>query len=581
MRPKDFSLRLKRHMQNNKIARAVPAQFLYARGCDTIARMMRRIFFAGFILFCVVVLNAPFARADEETLTLLPGQSHNYRFEYKGDKTQIDIVAEAPEGVELYIFVPDNPEPIGQGSRKGNELHWSGKFNVPGVYRAVIENKTGAPILYSVAFLGESVSGVGRIVESAAPPAANVSTQGGRLNLNVNLPTGARRLQSPIVPAQCTPANALPQNINTSIKLCPNEIYPPMHLVGDNIGLFGDDARSAVINGGGRQFVVVMEGTGNWIDGAVIQSSPDARDAGAFLCQYDECVFPTQPEPTKIQGGLAYGGGVLLLGANNLVHDTTVRGGTIGIATVDGYNNVLVGNNLSDLNGWGNFNIRSRSSVFAGNTFNRDDHPCTTPDGRKFENGCETAGWVCLQCAQNLIADNHCEASGNCYYMSGERGLASNHNRFVGNYCAASPNNCFEFTFSQGNTLENNIATAHPQTGAACKYPFWIGGSTVYFGKNEWGCSIGPQIAIEHAIGSTNVPTVALALDKNSAPFVTGAPPAPTAVAIAAASTQTAPAPTAAPTPVKCNRRYRIGLLFDWNKLMLWMDCVATPRRGH
>ena len=26
---------------------------------------------------------------------------------------------------------------------------------------------------------------------------------------------------------------------------------------------------------------------------------------------------------------------------------------------------------------------------------------------------------------QNLIANNHCEASGNCYYLSGERGLAS------------------------------------------------------------------------------------------------------------------------------------------------------------
>ncbi|RIK26598.1 MAG: hypothetical protein DCC52_10155, partial [Chloroflexi bacterium] len=290
------------------------------------------------------------ARAQQETeITLLPGQEHIWRFEYKGDKTEITVVAEAPEGVELGVYEPDATEPVGRGTRRGNEMVWVGKFRAPGVYRAIVTNNTSGPILYSLVVLGESVSGVGRIVESAPPQNANVSTQGGRINLNVNLPTGNRKLTSPIVPANCTPANALPQIINASVKLCPNEIYPPMHFVGNGIGLFGDDARSAVINGGGRQFVVVMEGTGNWIDG--VESAPDERDAGAFLCQYDECIFPTQPEPTKIQGGLAYGGGILLLGNNNVTHDTTVRGGTIGVASVDGYNNFLVGNNLSDLNG--------------------------------------------------------------------------------------------------------------------------------------------------------------------------------------------------------------------------------------
>ncbi len=540
----------------------------------------RRLLALGALLFAFGAVLSPQiaspARAQQETeITLLPGQEHIWRFEYKGDKTEITVVAEAPEGVELGVYEPDAAEPVGRGTRRGNELIWVGKFRAPGVYRAIVTNNTSGPILYSLVVLGESVSGVGRIVASAPPQNANVSTQGGRLNLNVNLPTGNRKLTSPIVPAHCTPANALPPIINASVKLCPNEIYPPMHLVGNGIGLFGDDARSAVINGGGRQFVVVMEGTGNWIDGVVIQSAPDERDAGAFLCQYDECIFPTQPEPTKIQGGLAYGGGILLRGANNVVHDTTVRGGTIGVASVDGYNNFLVGNNLSDLNGWGNFNIRSRNSVFAGNTFNRDDHPCTTPDGRKFENGCETAGWVCLQCEQNLIANNHCEYSGNCYYLSGERGLASNNNRFIGNYCAASPNNCFEFTFSQGNTLQDNIATAHPQTGAACKYPFWIGGSTVYFGKNEWGCSIGPEIAIEHAIASTNVPTIARALGSHDLPFVTNAQPTPQ---VSATSVAVAPSPTPEIKIAKCNRRFRAALFFDWLKLSAWAECILAPR---
>lgn len=525
---------------------------------------------------------------DEQELTLLPNSKHEYRFDYRGDRTQIDIVVEAPEGVELYVFVPEQPEPIGQGSRKGNELHWSGKFNVPGAYRATIENKSPGPIRYSVAFLGESVSGVGMIVPDPAPASAEVTNAGGRLTLNVNLPTGVRRLQSPVMPPNCTPAGAVPPVVNTSLKLCPNEIYPPFRMVGNGIGLF-DDSHSAVINSAGRQFALVMEGTGNWIDGIVIQSSPDAADAGAFLCQYEECVFPTQPEPTVLRGGLNYGGGVLLLGANNVVHNITVRGGTIGVATVDGYNNTLVGNNLSDLNGWGSFNIRSTNSVYTGNHFDRDNHGCTTPDGQKFEDGCETAGWVCLQCTQNLIANNHCEYSGNCYYLSGERGLASNNNRFIGNYCAASPNNCFEFTFSKGNVLQDNIATAHPQSGASCKYPFWIGGSTVYFGQNTWGCAISPQDSVNDAIRSTNIPTLPLALGSNTPLFGTSAippsvvatanPNAPTSpTTITRTPTTTAePAPTTAPSAPFCNRTFHPVNVLTWGTFTDWVTCWLTP----
>lgn len=256
----------------------------------------------------LIVCLSPVARADEETLTLLPHAKHEYRFDYKGDKTQIDIVVDAPEGVELSVFVPNQGEPVGQGARKNNELHWSGKFNVPGAYRATVENKNDGPILYSIAFLGESINNVGMILQDTAPSSANASTQGGRETLNVKLPTGNLRLTSPVIPVDCTPANALPPIINTSLKLCPNQIYPPLHLVGNQIGLF-DDSHTAVIQAAGRQFAVVMEGRGSWLDGVVIQSAPDAADDGAFLCQYDECVFATQPDKTILKGGLAYGGG--------------------------------------------------------------------------------------------------------------------------------------------------------------------------------------------------------------------------------------------------------------------------------
>jgi hypothetical protein len=515
---------------------------------------------------------------DEVERTLLPGEKHEYRFDYKGDRTEIIVVVAAPEGVELLIYSPEQQEPVGSGSRQGSESVWAGRSRAPGAYRATVENQTPGPIVYSMAFLGESISSVGMIVPEPAQPAAGVASEGGRITLNVNLPTGPRHARSPVIPADCTPPAALPPVVNSSVKLCPNEIYPPLRMVGNGIGLF-DDTHSAVINSAGRQYALVMEGTGNWIDGVTVQSAPDSADAGAFLCQYEECVFPTQPNPTTLRGGLEYGGGILLLGANNVVHDVTVRGGTIGIATVDGYNNLFVENNLSDLNGWGSYNIRSNNTTFFGNRFDRNNHGCTTPDGHKFEHGCETAGWVCLQCNHNLIANNHCEYSGNCYYLSGERGLASNNNRFVGNYCAASPNNCFEFTFSQGNTLENNVTTAHPRSGVACKYPFWIGGSTVYFGENTWGCLIAPETSIADAVRSTNVPTVPLALAGAQVPFVTNAPPPPTPV-VARTPTQSLSQPTPTPLPAlpTCERAYRIDVLFDWSNARDWLDCLLrTP----
>ncbi|HZQ09000.1 MAG TPA: right-handed parallel beta-helix repeat-containing protein [Anaerolineae bacterium] len=527
---------------------------------------MRRFLLLLF-LFLILVSTAQ-AQDEDGGGTLLPGAKDEYRFDYKGDRTQIEVVVEAPDGVTVEVYPPGATEPVGKGSRKGNELHWTGKANSGGAYRLIIENKTPGPIVYSMVVLGQGVSGVGRVIPDQQPASANASTQGGRVTLNVSLPTGARKFTSPVVPTNCTPANALPQVISASLKLCPNEIYPPLRIVGNGIGLFADDARSAVINSAGRMFAVNLDGGNNWIDGVTIQSAPDPADAGAFLCQYDSCEFPTQPDKTVIQGSLAYGGGILVNGSNTVIHNVKVRGGTIGVATVNGTNNALVDNDLSDLNGWGSYNLRSSNSVFVGNRFERDDHGCTTPDGRKFKSGCETSGWVCLQCNNNLIARNHCVASGNCYYMSGERGLGSHNNRFIGNYCAASPNNCFEITFSKGNVLQDNIATADPQTGAACKYPFWIGGSTVYFGKNTWGCMISPQDSLAHAIASTEVPTVALTLGASNPPVVSTKPaPAPTKIA---------PKPQTAPLLPPCPRGDRPIDLFNWNGLAEWVACMSV-----
>lgn len=523
--------------------------------------------FLLLFLLSVLLFSTAHAQDADGGGTLLPGAKHEYRFDYKGDRTQIDVVVDAPDGVTFDVFPPGQDAPVGSGTYKNGELHWSGKSNKPGAYRVIIENKTPGPIVYSMVVLGQSVGNVSQVIADRPPPSANVSSQGGRLTLNVALSTGSRKLTSPVVPANCTHVNALPQIVSASLKLCPNEIYPPLLMRGNGIGLFGDDARSAVISSAGRQFAVNADGANLWIDGVVIQSAPDAADAGAFLCQYDSCEFPTQPTKTVINGGLVYGGGILLNGSNNVIHNVTVRGGTIGIATVNGYNNVLVENDLSDLNGWGAFNLRSNSSIYVGNRFDRDDHPCTTPDGRKFESGCETAGWVCLQCTNNLITHNHCSGSGNCYYMSGERGLGSNGNRFIANYCAASPNNCFEITFSTGNLLQDNITSADPDTGVACKYPFWIGGSTVYLINNKWGCLISPDDSIAQATASTTITTAVLTGNPTKPVTVTNAQPSPTRVA---------PTATSEPLAPLCPKKYRPAYLFDWDKFNAWWLCALN-----
>lgn len=354
------------------------------------------------------------------------------------------------------------------------------------------------------------MSGAAKI--EAVTPAATTSllSENGQTILSVNLPPSAGatalRLVMPNKPTACTHAKQIPAVIAQSIKLCPNEIYPPLRLVGNNLALYADDARTAIVTSVSRQFAVTIEGSNNWVEGVTIQAHADPKDPGAWLCLYDECLFPTRPLTTTLRGGIRYGGGILLKGSNSTIHGVTVRGGTIGVATVDGRVNKVIDNQLSDL-GWGSFNVNSVGSYFVGNVLNRDNHGCTTPDGKKFLSGCETSGWVCLGCTANVIVSNHCELSANCFYMSGERGLASNDNKFIANYCAGATDNCFEITFAHGNILQDNIGTVDPKTDKPCKYPFWIGGSIVYFQNNTWQCSVSADDAFNQARDSTIVAT--------------------------------------------------------------------------
>lgn len=338
---------------------------------------------------------------------------------------------------------------------------------------------------------------------SAAPPvqiaAKNLSPASSfAFNLRSSLNIGALTIAVPPEPLECTHADQVPAVVPFSIKLCPGESYHPIFLRGQGIGVFGDDAKSAIIRPDGRTFGITAEGAGLFIRGVVIRASTAGADTGVMLCLYPNC----RGNP----GGSAYGGGILVHAPDTTVMDSDISGGVAGVAVENVTGVKILNNRLDRSTGWGSYNLSVSNAFFIGNSLNDDNRSCSTGDGF-LPTGCESAGWVCIACQHNVIADNTCAHSGDCYYINGEGNLQSNQNRFHGNHCFASPHNCFEVTFSLGNEFVENVAEGDPYTGEACQYPFWIGGSHVFFARNEWKCTISPDKAFQHASDSTGVPT--------------------------------------------------------------------------
>jgi hypothetical protein len=523
------------------------------------------IFFLAAVIFGLVPAAA---LADEPVTTIQAGARIEYRFDYVGDGSAIKVEATEtdPNSLVVSIYTSDKIDavrrneptpPTGRGTQvRGDTLQWSGGFPGKSTYYVVVENRASFAITYRISITGSGVTGVARAMASWLGTTSTITDQKGQRILSVSLPptavTTTLRLVMPPQPSTCTSAKQISGAIDHSIKLCPGEVYPPLNIAGDNIALYADDARSALVTSSGRQFAITVQGSNNWIEGVTIQASADPKDAGAWLCLYDQCDFPTRTVTATLHGGLLYGGGILLQGSNSTIHGVTVRGGTIGIATVNGNANKIIENQLSDLNGWGSFNLGATETYFVGNTWSRDNHGCTAPDGRKFLHGCETSGWVCLGCVANLISYNQCQSSSNCFYMTGERN-PSNDNNFLTNYCAGATENCFEVTFSFGNIFRDNIATVEPKTDTVCNYPFWIGGSIAYFANNVWECRVSEDDAFNQSRDSTTVATNIIRLDN-----VLGALNAPaivlptiTPVATNNDSSQLATAvPTSVPTAV-------------------------------
>lgn len=468
-----------------------------------------------------------------------------FQFQYRGDRTPIEIRlldGLAPD-IQFAVYTPEMMEkiqrgepikPIGQMTRVNGEpardLIWVGKFPSSGKYYVAVENLSTLTHSIRLLAIGAAVefprtTGVPNAEQSkqnpsanapansadALPPAAAIPAQLVASTVWVELPdyVGAASFAIPLTarPARCTPPNAMPANLTRSILLCPNATYAPFRVTGSNLTVYGDP--TALVQGAPRGFGITVTGNNVTIIGARVAAATHPADVNTWLCLYEACSYDTIYQKETVRGGIAYGGGILLQGNSNAsVVNSTVWGGTIGVASVRSVNNKIVGNNLSNANGWGVYLTLTHNSYVVNNTLNDVNRGCTGPDGFFYQSGCESAGFACAGCQHSIVVGNTCTRAGNCYYADGLGGMKSNANKFFNNYCAAANNNCFEVTYTQGNQFDYNVATADPTTGTNCAYPFWISGSIVQFGKhNTWACAQSQKRAEEESKNSTLEPT--------------------------------------------------------------------------
>lgn len=479
-----------------------------------------------------------------------------YRFEYRGDRTPINIGLSGygARDLEMLVYTPaqvesaridPNEAPVGRGggnkAQTGYDLYWTGAFPIEGTYYIAIINQTDHAILYRLVVSGPSVtaSAVGASAareqesteETPNLPRTRIesSTNSSQLpvvdyleawiSLGIMVPDLREAMHPttiytvffppelgippmpvavPSPPEKCTPPEAVSVIITESIKLCPGNTYYNLNLSGKEIGIFSDDAGTAIVKSEGRSFAVTAVGENLLIQGLKIQSTTDPNDADKWLCAYDHC----GDGPAAYPGGTIYGGGILLKASGSLIKDVTVTGGTTGIATIDGVDNFIINNRLQYQTGWASYNRYSVRTHFLGNAFNYSRRSCVGLDRRFYQNGCETAGWLCISCVDIKLIDNECRRGGNCYYVNGDGGVPSFNIAFFRNTCYGSPNNCYEATYSKGVSFEKNVATRDPYSKENCNYPFWVGESQVIFGPgNDWACTISPTVALRRSQG--------------------------------------------------------------------------------
>lgn len=334
-----------------------------------------------------------------------------------------------------------------------------------------------------------------------------------------NFPSAEIRLT--LRPKVCTHADQMPRVISRTTLLCPNETYAPFSIEGNNLTLYGDPDKTALVQGAPREYAITVHGSNIVIDGARVEGRTHENDLNQWLCLYPRC--PYTPE---IGGAQGYGGGILLQNTSNAaILNSDFTGGTTGVFVYRGYSNKIFDNTFSDHNGWGVMLMQTRSDYIVGNKFARINRSCNGFDNTYHSNGCESSALAMTHVDNVLVHDNNCRRVSNCYYANGDGGYGSSYIRFYNNYCAGAKNNCFEATFGLGHEFDYNQAEADTEFGDPCDYPFWIGGSTAYFGpNNRWNCLHDYDTSVNDSRGKSDQPTEARALTERPAPTPTLTP---------------------------------------------------------
>lgn len=355
------------------------------------------------------------------------------------------------------------------------------------------------------------------------PLTASVRRIGLALPDYANMPSDEIRLAPR--PPQCTPPERMPAVVTQSLALCAGQVYAPFQVQGHNLTIYGDENKTALVRGEPRRFAITVMGTNISLVGVHVEGATHPDDFEKWLCLYPSCFY----DSPEVRGALGYGGGILLKNTSNaVVMDSQFNGGTIGIAALRGFSNKIVNNHMTDLNGWGVMLQQTRREYVVGNQFVRINRACHGLNNDYHPNGCESSGMAIIAANDTLVYDNHCRRTSNCYYANGDGGYGSTNTKFFKNDCAAAKNNCFEVTFSQGSQFDYNRAEFDAEAQESCDYPFWVGGSTVYFGShNSWDCRHDSETALNDARSGTERTTEILELSSAPSPPIALKPTKP------------------------------------------------------
>jgi len=451
-------------------------------------------------------IASPVSRSTQSGVMLITGRA---QLEGAFVRYQVDF---STSGLNLWVLINSAPQAVVDGTL----ARWDTTLVPEGAYdlrvRTIDTSGNYCESVTTAVFvrkgIGDREQGIGNTPQSQAPnpqpltPQSLISIPSLNGTLTVEIP------RAPHIP-YCTPASALGSIVTRSARLCAGQTYRPFKIIGNNIAVVGGGNEAAVVpyespaaaNGvvnarrsvqgaaaanaatsvryDGRAYGITVRGSNNLISGVNLVGATAAQDLGNWLCLYEQCLYKNPP----IAGGANYGGGILVEGSNNTVLNSKITGGVIGIAALNGRGNKFINNQITNLTGWGIFAVAPTNSAFIGNVLQDINRSCTDPSGRYFANGCESAGMLLMGADTNIIANNVCARSGNCFYLNGEGGRANNFNKLYGNLCSAPSFNCFEITDAQGVEFDNNSATLTPDNTSGCE--IWLVRAQILSGKNN------------------------------------------------------------------------------------------------